>query len=418
MNANTLAVDFKPLTQTNPEPKFARDHFTYRGREWRIFKRGNGPKAKWNLYFEHNLKRHKYSLGEVEKRSAIESAKIIIDGVLDGHKDAVRKMMRGGSERAIEYSALTKLVETFERMPLDISYTHRRNAVYSFKVVMRSCGGSEFEKLTAAALSEQTARAFFEAAMVKAKRERDQEDEARIKRSANSTFAQAACLFRSKCLSKYRDAGLVLPDVQAFLAVFDEEKFTGITPVYNPPDEKLIRKTLHAWLDLPRNEFIAAGLELSCGLRKGEVAQVTWGMWSRSMGSALLDGRGQVKNQSGRFVVAPIDPFWKLLNRRIEREKWRGQPDELVLQGSKTDLEDNIFRNIGAWLRGLGWETQKTNHALRAYSGSLVAMKFDIFKASAWLRHSSVKVTQQNYTHFLNERVFNPKLVRVRFAKG
>lgn len=416
MNTNTLAINFSAESTTKPDPKFDRDHFTYRGREWRIFKRGTGAKARWNLYFEHNKKRHKYSLGEVEKRAATESAKIIIDGVLDGHKDAVRKMMRGGSERAIDYSPLTKLVDAFERMPLDISFTHRRNSVYSLKVVLRGAG--EFDKLTTSVLDEQTARAWFDAATVKAKREPDQEDEARIKRSANSTFAQAACLFRPKCLSKYRDAGLVLPDVQGFLSIFDEEKFTGITPVYHPPDEELIRKTLHEWLKLPRNEFIAVGLELSCGLRKGEVAKVTWGMWGSSMGSALLDGRGRVKNQSGRFVVAPIDPFWKVLNRRIDREAWRGGKEALVLTGSKTDLEDNIFRNIGAWLRGLGWETQKTNHALRAYSGSLVAMKFDIFKASAWLRHSSVKVTQQNYTHFLNERVFNPKLVRIRFAKG
>jgi hypothetical protein len=45
----------------------------------------------------------------------------------------------------------------------------------------------------------------------------------------------------------------------------------------------------------------------------------------------------------------------------------------------------------------------KTNHALRAYAGSQVAMKYGIYEAQMWLRHSTVKVTEQNYSHFVNK---------------
>jgi hypothetical protein len=37
------------------------------------------------------------------------------------------------------------------------------------------------------------------------------------------------------------------------------------------------------------------------------------------------------------------------------------------------------------WPRGLGWETQKTNHGLRAYAGSQIAMKYGIYEAQTWL---------------------------------
>jgi integrase len=179
-----------------------------------------------------------------------------------------------------------------------------------------------------------------------------------------------------------------------------------------------MKHTLHEWVKLTdRNMFLAVGLELAAGLRKGEVVQCTWGMLSRDRNGALLDGRGAVKNCSGRFLVPPIDPYWSVLLRRIEKEGWRGKNTDPVLLGTITETSDCTFRNIGAWMRGLGWKTQKTNHALRAWSGSLVAMKFGIYRASAWLRHSSVKVTESHYTHFLNERVFRPEEVRIRWAK-
>jgi integrase len=56
---------------------------------------------------------------------------------------------------------------------------------------------------------------------------------------------------------------------------------------------------------------------------------------------------------------------------------------------------------VSEWLRKLGWKTNKTNHALRAYAGSQIAMKYSIYEASGWLRHSTVKVTENHYTYFI-----------------
>jgi integrase len=140
-------------------------------------------------------------------------------------------------------------------------------------------------------------------------------------------------------------------------------------------------------------------------------------MFTRRYGAALLEGTITVKNQTGQISVPPIDPFWKLLNRRIAREGWRGDKGDFVLTGHKTDRTENIFRKIGEWLRALGWKTEKTNHALRAYSGCQVAMKYDIYRAQSWLRHRSVTTTQGDYGHFIRSHVFRPEKIRVRWAK-
>lgn len=406
-----------------PEPnqvRFDRDWFNYRGRDWRIFKRGDGPKAKWYLYFEHAKKRYNHALGEVEKRAAITSAKIKIDAVLDGHKETLRASMQR-DRSAMKCCTIDALLNTYETTAQEADAdTLHRNA-NCMRLVLRRALGVEADAVggrLADVLTEATADGYFKDAIRRSKAAGDQEEAARVKRSANSIFNQARSVLAPPLLKAYRQAELVLPDVEPFLRAYKESRFAGVAAVYDPPAEAVIRRTLHAWLRIKnRNRFIAVGLELACGLRKAEVQQVTWGMWVHHRDGWLLDGRGFVKNQRGRFVVPPIDPYWKLLNRRIDKMGWRRQPQELVLQGTATDLEDIIFRRVGRWLRLLGWETQKTNHALRAYSGSLVAMKWGVDRAHSWLRHASVKTTEQHYLHFLNERVFRPETVRIAWAR-
>jgi hypothetical protein len=118
-----------------------------------------------------------------------------------------------------------------------------------------------------------------------------------------------------------------------------------------------------------------------------------------------------VKNGSGIVQVRAVDPFYSIMKRKIAEMKWAPDPansgpdavSDLIITGTVTYRTDDIFRAVSAWLRGLGWETMKTNHALRAYTGSQIAMKYGIYEAQMWLRHSTVKVTEQHYSHFVNK---------------
>ena len=410
-----------PHTHTTPPtPLLPATYFKHQGREYRLFKRQLGRDAPWYFEFERAGKRFKTSCKTNTTETAIAKAKSILDAADKKELAQVRGIL-SRRDKPAAYCTIGQLLTAFDRAPLDVGAQHRRNCINCFRLVLARAQGTEtgdVDQLSAQVLTADTGRQYFEAWLARAKACQEQDEEARAKRSANSIWRQAVCVLAPRLLAIYARQSLTLPDVEPFLKSGKLERFSAsTTEIYNPPADSVIIKTLAGWRRLDdRNMFLAVGLELACGLRKQEVAQVTWGMFKRSMAAPLLDGRGWVKNQTGAFQVLPIDPFWRVLNKRIDKEGWRGQDGDLVLTGTATDREDIHFRNIGQWMRDLGWETEKTNHALRAYAGSLVAMKYGIYRASCWLRHRSIKTTEGHYSHFINRRVFNPDRVFIRWA--
>jgi len=187
---------------------------------------------------------------------------------------------------------------------------------------------------------------------------------------------------------------------------------------YNPPREEIITKTLTAWAELAdtdRNLYLAIGHELAFGLRISEVAQVCWG-WHTSRGEyPVLDNSAHVKSGTGWLRVRALDPFYSAMMAQVELKGWRGEDDEYIIEGADTYRLDTLYRAATAWLRTMGWETLKTNHALRAYSGGQVAMRYDIYAAQMFLRHSSVTVTETSYAHFIKQ--FKPSDVTTLTAR-
>jgi integrase len=272
--------------------------------------------------------------------------------------------------------------------------------------------------LSTAALDKELVCAFFEKALTAAKT-LPQSEEQSAKRSANSTFNQARSMFKPHVLEKLRKR-LTLPPLQQFLEAYEVEKFQRVTKRgYNAPADDVIKNTIDAWEKLTdRNMFLAMGYELAYGLRKGEMSQAKWGWSVVKEGAPGLDGECKVKASNGRVQVKALDPFWTIMQTRIAKEGWRGEKDDYVLRGPDSEREDETFRRVGALMRELGWETQKTNHSLRAYAGSQVAMRYGIYSASGFLRHSSIKVTEQAYTHFVEmHRIDKPELLASKWAQ-
>jgi integrase len=213
---------------------------------------------------------------------------------------------------------------------------------------------------------------------------------------------------------------LTLPPLQEFLGAWKEEKFQRVSKVrYNPPADDVIRKTLEEWEKLEdRNMFLAIGYELAYGMRKAEIGQARWNWCVVKEGAPAIDGHCDVKAGSGHVETKALDPFWKIMQARIAKEGWRGEPGDYVLTGHETERTEWAFNRVSAWMKQLGWETQKTNHALRAYAGSQVAMRYGIYSASGFLRHSSIKVTEQAYTHFVQmHKVDKPELLPAKWAQ-
>lgn len=238
------------------------------------------------------------------------------------------------------------------------------------------------------------------------------ETQVSLKTTANSRMGQARSLFTAKAIAEYKDTqdgqrpALWHDCLAEFHAAFNSFKFDGVTTEreYYPPSDEIVSATIAAWEKLEnRNLFLAAGHELSFGLRKGELAQAKWNWWSIRSGYPVIDGSAFVKNKTGLISVRALDPFFNHMRAVVDARGWRGNPDDYIITGPDSYREDSISREVGHWLRSLGWETRMTNHALRAYGGSQIAMKYGIHEAQTWLRHSTVKVTEDHYTHFVNK---------------
>jgi len=176
-----------------------------------------------------------------------------------------------------------------------------------------------------------------------------------------------------------------------------------------PPSDEIIARTLEAWSALEeRNLFLAIGHELAFGLRAGEVGQAKVSWWSVKYGTPMLCATGTFKhNPEGYFEQPALDPFYTTLRTKALARGWLrsgdapAPSDDYLITGTPTYRADGIEREVSAFLRAQGWETKKTNHALRAYAGSLVCLKYGVYKAKEFLRHSSVKVTEQHYLYLM-----------------
>ena len=321
----------------------------------------------------------------------------------------------------------TKL-RTGSNTTLEQIYTAYRSGPAEANATTRELNINALKQIagTATAVRELTptvARQWFEAVQLAVLNCVDQEAAASLKRSANSRWTQAKSIFIPRCLAHYQDQDLLpagksgLAGIEAFVNAGDNARFNRIPKQnYNPPSETIIQKTLEAWEALghggtdtvSRDMFLAIGHELAFGLRKGEMEQARWNWHTVRAGYPVLDGRANVKNGSGLVQVRALDPFYSTMKRIATAKEWWPKNDgqsgtDLVIEGTDYYRTDEVYRKIGDWLRALGWATMKTNHALRAYVGSQVAMKYGIYEAQMFLRHSTVKVTEQNYSHFITK---------------
>ena len=334
---------------------------------------------------------------EAHKRAKAKYAEIVAAVSAGAYKrlDATRL-------RTAESATLEELYAAYRTGPAEASAESRRLNINALKQI--AGGAATVRDLTPALI-----RAWFNAVTTKTLAEKQQEPAASLKRSANSRWAQARSLFTPKCLAWYRDQEVIASDTG--LIIFRDAgelaQFTRIPKIsYNPPSETIIAATLDAWAKLTdRDLFLAIGHALTFGLRLHEMSQAKWNWHTQRNDYPVLDGRAIVKNGSGLIQVRALDPFWTTMKTIATKNDWwpKHETDDAILHGTATYCTDGLFRAVSDWLRALGWQTMKTNHALRAYAGSQIAMRYGIYEAQIWLRHSTVKVTEQNYAHFVQK---------------
>lgn len=274
-------------------------------------------------------------------------------------------------------------------------------------ILKRVTGTTDWRALPQSVLNGATARKWFETANTAAKNAPTQARAQQIQRTARSTFGQARAVLTPAMLELYAERGHHLPDADAFTnAAKKYSPRLAANGAANLPEDTAIARMRAEWQAWAadagkKNEFAAVGLMLACGLRKSEVSQARWAWLTERHGAPVLSSHADVKNQSGHLEVVPLNPFWETFLSGVTAWPQRRAADH-ILTGSATEREDDVFRRIGQWLRACGWTTQKTNHALRDYSASLITMKYGLDMAKHWCRHSSIKTTERSYNRFVD----------------
>lgn len=456
--------------------------FKHRGREWTIRTRRPGAGATWYLYFEFERQRHLMSLRTDAKAQAIVEAKLQLDLFFERREAALRGQFTPAKARDYSPLSAYIGIEGDEEVGVLYSVPTRKRAnaatrkryVAALRWVLRLAlkleAGAKVEHLTTAVLNEDTAEKFFAAVDAKASTIDDQVTRRRWLSHSYGQWNQALALLAPMPLHALtKTHGLIFPDLAGWRAARKTHaqhvpKAHGV----EVPDGRLIARTLVEWrriattpgYQIPgirrhypragesefqlgplseidrRNLFIAVGLELSCGLRAAEAHRVkrSWVEQDPRGFPLLRCQRTTAKNQTGKIEVPPLDPFWRVLWFHIRRNGWDVGPDDFLLttrpaertargaMKAKGNICDRtLWPQIHAshWLRGLGWKTQKTNHALRDYSASMVTMRYGLGPACRWCRHENMATTERSYNRFVSvERERDEKRLRwIRWAK-
>ena len=384
----------------------------------------------WSFKFTHDGRQYFRTTETVDKPLALQVAKAkrkaIIEAIIRQNLDEYEAT----KTRHVSAGTIDQILALYPSAPVSASPSTRRANLNALRAILEG-HASSCPTSSIAILNRDLWKLWKTARARLADAAPDQRAAASIKRSANSIGAMARSIFIPAALEHYRDHGLDTAKLRDFYDAFDAYKFTDIPArAVQVPSEDAIRSTLADWEKLEdRNLFLAIGHELAFGLRKSEIAQARWNWWTERNGHHVLDttmeGHAsscpQTKDRTGLIQVMGLDPWFTTMRLRVERENWHGGPRSVeanyILEGSHTLRTDTVFRDVSAFLRDHGWATQKTNHALRDYAGSLVQMKFGVQAAKTWLRHKGVQVTEGHYSSFVDAfKIADPASIPIEWA--
>lgn len=224
-----------------------------------------------------------------------------------------------------------------------------------------------------------------------------------LARTANSILRMAKGLFTRDMLVYYERQGkLKIPDPLRQFITEPPLKNAGKVD-YSPPDDATLAKTfesLETFRDVDRNLYLAVWLAVGFGLRKSEIAKAKVGCIIQRAGIVYFLGSALAKNGTVPDVSVQQGAWQKIQPFLVGRN-----PDEYILTGTDTARNEETFRRVSSWMRHLGWNTQKTIHEFRAYSGCKIAEVHGMTAARQWLRHASTLTTEKHYGRYIRMRI-------------
>jgi len=376
------------------ETLYPTETFKYNGREYRLYKRTAGKNGSWYFQIERRGRRYPTSLKTAAVQAAIAAAKLLIDAAQQNKLEKIRAILAGRDEKDTrEFCAVEKYLQRYENTPTgENTARSRHHFVLAFRRLMARASAPPTRM-------DQLAPMFKEArshANAAAEAAPDNATRMRIKRSFNSEVSNAASVFAGMSAFALKDQ-LTLPDFTELRQLvkfirFNDAKKTASQ--YNPPPAAVLAATLAGWRELPRNEFIAVGLALACGMRRGEIRDFADWSWFEPHGGYLWCNarQGNFKDRTDVLRAQVLNPFWEIFRDHCTANGWMATSGRCIT-GNRSEFD----KNISSWMIQLGWETRLHLHSLRAWAGSLVYMKYGSRAASEFCRHADEKTTKEHY---------------------
>lgn len=249
----------------------------------------------------------------------------------------------------------------------------------------------------------------------------------RADRTSKSTFNQAKSIFTEKraLIERYEEKELFVPEcVKEFVKVKAVGKWS--TKVYFPPDDKILAKTFTEIETLKESEpdvYRLFWCALGTGCRKNEMADATLEDFVELNGQLWI---GSGLGKDGKPIQIPVinwavHPASAIIPEKVIRKMMADRKAELekvvaldsqpetavgdnrptVFGGSHNYRHDMLPKRLNEWLTSIGWKDEKKMHGLRAFIGCRI-FNDNPRRAQRYLRHKSIKTTEEFYGHFLD----------------
>ena len=334
--------------------------------------------------------------GQAAERQALTVAKEKRRAVLDRdvHRLAATRVQQG-------YASIGAVIEHFRAVAAkrDMAHNSVRQYVKSLgRVLLQGGGIRSIEDQSTTILSVGLVDRYEIAALAEVS-SANPGAQRRRRNTIASTLNQARALFSAWARVKYEQAGLRLPDLTGFLRAGDVMRDVS----WDLPSADLVSHTkaqASKLRDQDKDLWTVWILCYGLAMRSDEAAHARWDWIYDVRGQRSIDiikRPAEWSGPKGTEGHVPIsDDMWSALCAV------RGDSTYILPGETITARRNLVGRRFAKWIRECGWDKDTyihCAHEMRRLRGSEWWTEPSIgpVVCSAWLRHSSLAVTQQHY---------------------
>lgn len=362
--------------------------------------------GKQNIYWARKSATHpltkkehffKWSTKTADLRTALLRAVPKVENFLESIQTHLLSPVRSPSESTQVNFA--KVKELYLANGTGLASTRKRNVSGLERIIATAYPELPADDLLCGVFTARMAR-MWQQEMVRRYQEKylpkDVEGFERSKRSCNSSLAQAQSVFSRRMISRYEDAGLVMPpSVREFAGVLGLDAAPPAPP--KMLSDEVVAKILET---LPALKIAQPGVWATVilmyhgGLRNSEAEKARWS-WVTTVGDTVL----LAVVTSGDFMPKGTERM-VALDKAVVEDLATVRIDEFIVPAkNKTERKQSCARWVNDYLSSCGVEKLhgKVSYRLRSHAVSTVILRNGIDAAQEFAGHAQRSTTMRHY---------------------